>query len=519
MAQQAPNSLKTVENWTPGMSEVSASDMNAVFDAVKRHDTAALQDMEANLVLPGKVTCCGPRGAVLDPQREDETYWIAISSHCSNDGVTADEPIEYEVVPETYPVGLDPDEGDNPEHGVMLATNKAERMQHTHYLPDGQDVDLRFTYDEGDPPRIRWYFTLMPLAILVCLAGSHNAIASTPALGMKCLHAGKWTEDFHHQPSTDIVATHLGFVEFQGEWYTVGDFILDFGMPSQFGTRVMKWNPAITKWETVGVAGTSILAAPRMNILVWDDGTGERLVVSGNTAAGTEVWTFDGTTWVALLNQPAGIPNKLYVWDDGTGGGDELYAGLHTQTPGMQKLASFASSWTNLPALPGYFTNTPTVYNMVGIDEPGLGKRLWLCGLFGDTVGSPLRNVCRYDPVGDTYEATGFLGAVDDYFNAIEVYDDSTGLTVYVGGTYIDSVSPLWSWTGNGWIPRATNLINVLPAGEPLVNALKVHDDKLLIGGHYHAQRKPVGLGALGQIAVLDRTGAKFDGHGEGFSQ
>ena len=520
--QQAPTPLKNVKDWAPGMPEVSSSDMNAVFDAVKRHDLAAIRDLEASAIVPGKITCCGPRGAVLDPQREDETYWVAISSHCSNDGLTADEPIEYEVVPETYPVGLDPDEGDNPEYGVMLATNKAELMQHTHYLPDGQDVELRFTYDEGTPPRIRWYFTLMPLAILVCLAGSHNAVGSIPALGMATLFAGKWTEDFHHQPSTDIVATHLGFVEFQGEWYTVGDFILDFGLPSQFGSRVMKWNPATTKWETVGTAGTTILATGYMGCLVWDDGTGERLVVYGTSSAGNDIWTFNGSTWAALPSQCAGLANKLIVWDDGTGGGDELYAGLNLTTPGMQKLSTFAGTWANLPTLPGYFTNTPSVYDLkVWDDESGVGKRLWITGHFGDSTStSPLRNVCKFDPVGVAYEPAGFFGGTADYGTALELYDDSTGKTMYLGMVLSGSISPLWSWTSNGWIPRATNLRDVMGGGRAgHVAALKVHEGKLLIGGFFHVRRHPVGLGALGQLARLDRTEPEFVGHGEGFSQ
>lgn len=510
--------IRLLQEWGAGQTSIKASDMNSLIAKAQELDRRQPKIRPIQHKIRGKVTCCGPLGAGPQPQREDHTYWIEIYSFCSNDGTELEEPVEFTIIPDEMP-----DEEPNPRYAIILATNLAEMQIGTHYLTDGQDVEVDCVPDTGDPPRPRWVFTMPAPVILACVAGAHNAIASQTAIGMKCLYANRWTPDFLHDPSYKLSATHRGFAKFQDEWYTVGAFVIDPGLIGDYPCRVMKWNPVNHTWGEPHSSLQAVLSTGFMNILVWDDGSGERLIVGGESSAGTDIWSFDGTTWTPLTNQPVGYPNKLYVWDDGTGGGDELYAGLNLTSPGMQKLPTFGGSWSSLPTLPGYATSTPTIYDIKGWDEPILGNRLWITGHFGHTTPPPghiLRTVTRWDPVSNVYEPTGFLGGTADYGLALELYNDGTYETMYVGGVPFYNISPLWRWNGNSWEPKATQLVDVMGGGLPgVINALKVHGGKLIIGGEFHIRRKPVGLSALGQIGVLNRSTPAIDSLGEGFRQ
>ncbi len=299
-----------------------------------------------------------------------------------------------------------------------------------------------------------------------------------------------------------------------------------FFAASAFGQCTPSWD---TTLGTPGILGGNI-----SNFVTWDDGTGEKLYVGGsftniggNTLA-DRIASYDPTTgqWSNLGSGLMQGNTSVYVsemvpWDDGTG--EKLYvSGQFFSAGGLQTANSFAawdgSSWSDLGAgftqidprvinkilpldidgtgeklfLGGNFegigdltgnrgfavfdgTSYSTVGNGTGLDptdfssvitdmilwDDGSGPKIYACGRFTSIDGWPAINVARFNITANQWEAFGQVLLPDQPFfsnSAFEIFDDGSGEALYLGGQQfrINGSGPVYcaaKWDGSNWTP------------------------------------------------------------------
>ena len=226
------------------------------------------------------------------------------------------------------------------------------------------------------------------------------------------------------------------------------------------GTATAQCDPT---WDnTLGVPG--ITSGYIEDMIAWNDGTGEKLYVSGSATG------INGNSTINYLgiydpsngqwSRPGGgiassIPGqigtnafitKLLPWDDGTGAGERLYvAGQFATAGGTPETNSLAvwdgSTWTDLGA---GFTNlvARVTYDMLPADLDGQGEKLYLVGNWTEIGGVPVgRGLAVYDPQdGGSYSQWGFGIGVDGSFSpfvdAMILWDDGSGPAIYIAGRF-----------------------------------------------------------------------------------
>jgi hypothetical protein len=176
------------------------------------------------------------------------------------------------------------------------------------------------------------------------------------------------------------------------------------------------------------------------SLLVWDDGSGPALYVSGffDSVDGVPVSNiarWDGTTWSDL---GGGLGNgdayELMAF------GGALYAAGDFDTAGGTTAKGFAR-WNGVAWSPMDGTPTPQEGFSLGQWDFGSGPVLVAGGLFGG-VANPVERTATWDgsdwtPLG----ATG-LGAKD-----IEIFDDGNGPALYIA----EGCGP-YRWNGQAWV-------------------------------------------------------------------
>jgi hypothetical protein len=216
------------------------------------------------------------------------------------------------------------------------------------------------------------------------------------------------------------------------------------------------------------------------DMLEHDDGSGNALYVAGFfTAAGSvpaqSIARWDGSEWSALGAGLDGIVNALAVYDDGLGGGPQLYAaGGFTMSGGvsMPRIARWDGATWN-PVSIGM--NGPLHALAVH------GGALYAGGSFSFAGGVPAANVARWD--GVTWSALG--SGTPAIVLALGSYDDGGGADLYVGGLWpaepgfpYDNIA---RWGGASWSGLDGGMSNV-------VWSLQVFDwglgPRLMVGGN-----------------------------------
>ncbi|RKY18120.1 MAG: hypothetical protein DRQ55_14170 [Planctomycetota bacterium] len=199
------------------------------------------------------------------------------------------------------------------------------------------------------------------------------------------------------------------------------------------------------------------------DMLEHDDGSGPALYVSGFfTQAGSvsaqSVARWDGSEWSALGAGLDGIVHALAVYDDGLGGGPQLYAaGGFTMSGG-----------TSMPRIARW---DGTTWNAVGIGMNGPLQALtvhdgalYAGGSFNFAGGASANNIARWD--GLDWSSLG--GGTPNIVLALESFDDGGlfGPDLYVGGLW--AAEPgfphdnLARWNGAAWSSAGGGVTNVV---------------------------------------------------------
>lgn len=204
-----------------------------------------------------------------------------------------------------------------------------------------------------------------------------------------------------------------------------------------------------------GVCGSSALA-------VWDDGSGEKLYVggyfrqvSGVPANGVAAW--DGQSWSAVgsgfqtFTDPfgcgAGVQN-LVVYDDGSG--ERLYAGGSFDRADGQP-AHLVARWDGVSwSAVGSGSGTGgTVVRLTPLDFGGV-RRLWATGSFYLINGISANGLAAWDGSQWTVPATGLVVQADQIFSVIDVVPSPTepADALYVSGERLRTSNGIESATG-----------------------------------------------------------------------
>jgi hypothetical protein len=235
--------------------------------------------------------------------------------------------------------------------------------------------------------------------------------------------------------------------------FASGDFGLIGGVYAQY---IAQWDG--TSWSTLG--GGMIDGVPYA-LCAFNDGTGNALYAAGSIMNGgptpfNSIAKWNGSNWSALGSgleptTPTPAVFTLHVFDDGSGAA--LYAGGFFTTAGGHSANRIAkwngSAWS---ALAGG-TSGP-VGALVGFNA-GDGLRLYAGGSFGaaDTVSTS--NIAKWGngtwSALDPTPKNGFNGSLQ----ALCVFDDGTGPTLYAGGTFDAAgtavASNIAKWNGSSW--------------------------------------------------------------------
>jgi hypothetical protein len=228
----------------------------------------------------------------------------------------------------------------------------------------------------------------------------------------------------------------------------------------------------------------------------WNDGTGEALYIGGDfTIAGCEteirhIAKWDGSRWSPLVG-PGGVGlnrgvTSLAVYNDGTG--PALYAGGHFDVASGETANHIAKwngvEWSTL-AGPGS-AGMDLLVNALTVFDDGTGPSLYAGGYFNTAGGAPVNRIARWDGLSwSALTAPGGTGVNGEVW-ALTVFDDGTGPALYAGGNFITAggevVNRVARWDGSSWSPLGSGVSST-------VRAITVFDDgagpALYAGGNF----------------------------------
>jgi trimeric autotransporter adhesin len=319
--------------------------------------------------------------------------------------------------------------------------------------------------------------------------------AFTTAGGVPASHVAKWDGTQWSALGSGVNDTVYALTVFNDgtgpALFAGGRFTTAGGVPAN---RIAKWNPgAPGYWSALGSGLTGY--SPRVHTLtVFDDGTGPALVAGGvfTAAGGTPAkniakWNPDTPgQWSALGSGVSDTVYALTVYNDGTG--PALVAGGWFTSAGGVSANSVAkwrgNQWSALGS------GMSSVYTLTVFDD-GTGPALVAGGYFTSAGGGPANHIAEWD--GAQWSALGGgIGNIDGYSDstaALTVFDDGTGPALVAGGYFTTAAGGPADSIAQ-WDPGTPGQWSALGSGlNAPVNALTVFDDgtglALFVGGSF----------------------------------
>lgn len=250
--------------------------------------------------------------------------------------------------------------------------------------------------------------------------------------------------------------------------------------------RIAKWDGST--WSALeGPHGTGIGGSWVTTLEVYDDGTGPALYVGGDfeMAGGVPanyVARWDGEEWSALEDTGGNGANyqleSLVVYDDGSG--PALYVGGSFATAGGKTVNHIAkwdgTTWSPLVGPGGIGVNDEV--EALTVFDDGSGQTLYVGGRFDTAGGVTANNIAKWDGTNwSAVEGPGGNG-VDHNLYALQVFDDGSGPALYAGGLFENAgglvTNHVARWDGSTWSPLSG------PAGTGmswLIDTMTVFDD------------------------------------------
>jgi trimeric autotransporter adhesin len=214
---------------------------------------------------------------------------------------------------------------------------------------------------------------------------------------------------------------------------------------------IAKWNGV--SWSSLGTGPANGVSGSVFALTVFDDGSGggADLYVGGNfvTAGGVtanQIAKWNGTEWSPLATGSANGVDwtvlDLTVFDDDSGGGPALYAGGQFVTAGgavANRIAKWnGGSWSSLGAVPVNGMSGSVLAVVVFDDGYGGGPALYAGGQFVTAGGVTANRIARWDGNSWSSLGTGAANGMNDAVYALTVFDDGSGggPALYAGGVF-----------------------------------------------------------------------------------
>lgn len=228
--------------------------------------------------------------------------------------------------------------------------------------------------------------------------------------------------------------------------YVTGNFSSILGVPAN---NIAKWDG--TSWSALGTG----LSGVGRTLEVYDDGGGADLIVGGDFAmAGGMVvnsvarWS-QGGGWSALAGGVTGQVYDLQAW------GDDLYAGGSISNAGAQSVNGVArwngTGWNTgalLASGVNNFVRTLTLWN----------NELYVGGNFNTAGGVTANGIAMWNGAWNALMGSMDEGTDQTVLSSV-VYDDGGGDALYIGGFFVvaggKSASKIAKWTGTEWFALA----------------------------------------------------------------
>lgn len=263
--------------------------------------------------------------------------------------------------------------------------------------------------------------------------------------------------------------------------------------------KLARWTGSQWLYFGSGIAGTASTAGYDDTYIfamaTFDDGSGQgpALFVAGDfSTAGSidasAIAKWDGKNWSAL---DSGFTSSSYVevlalqvFDDGQGGGPQLYAGGYFTEAGGVHAYSIAR-WNGKEWSPVTDLYNGEVYALAVYDD-GSGPHLYASGTFN--LNGILNHVAKWDGKQWLPLGAGINGAV----YTLAAFEDATGPALYAAGKFTQaggaSANRIAKWNGKEWSALGNGIGGPIDSA---VYALAVYDDGqgqgpgLYVGGYY----------------------------------
>lgn len=272
-----------------------------------------------------------------------------------------------------------------------------------------------------------------------CLAC--GAVAGTAAsAGDRCTH--EWSAEFAAAPVSGAPATLLVFDDGSGERLYLGGAMVSDGPPSGFA--VLSYDGQ--QFQPVGAA----LGAPVADLSRYDFGSGQRLIAVGNWGLlpQSQLAQWTGGEWVV---GPAGLPAS---WAASVAPFD---GNLFVASPVGGATDTYMVRWNGTAWVPVVPALGSAIHDMLAFDD-GTGPALYMAGapLVQGIPGTG--GIARWRDGSMHAVGTGINGQG----HALAIFDDGTGPALYVGGNFVTAgATParfiarwrdgVWSSVGEGF--------------------------------------------------------------------
>ena len=292
------------------------------------------------------------------------------------------------------------------------------------------------------------------------------------------------------------------------------------GVP--YTANIAKWNGS--EWSALG---TGIPAEFVASMTTWDGVGGNRLYAGGRfptaggvTANGIAAW--DGTQWHSMGDGITGwqpYVGHMMVWDDGSG--EKLYVGGRFNTMDGLNIPLLArwdgETWEQVGS---GLINDNTLFGIesMAVYDDGSGPALYVGGYEFHAPGQPVGNVSKWD--GQQWTTVGPLE--DGRCTDLCVFDDGNGPGLYRTGNAFWELGYFARLVGDEWEMVGGGITkDPYENPWPSTSDLCVWDDALYICGFFNRAGGYQGEGGLpcGDIAAWgcpeSECPADFDGDGD----
>ncbi len=264
----------------------------------------------------------------------------------------------------------------------------------------------------------------------------------------------------------------------------------------------------IALWWSSAVGGSSewenAIGQPGLSGWVWslktfDDGQGEALYAGGSFGLAGDlrvnrIAKWDGDQWSGLGGGTNGFVRPLAVFDDGTG--EALYAGGHFTHAGNVEVNYIARWDGNQWSSVGGGMNDVLQGSALVVFDDGTGAALYAGGSFTTAGGVEAKGIARWDGENWTGVGGGVQGE-DAKVSSLAVFDDGTGMALYVGGQFDTagniSAQNIAKWDGQEWHSLGAGLSGGSDGPKAMAAFNDGTGDALYVGGFFtHADGQRV---------------------------